>query len=155
MDPVMHTPDASASATLGDPAPSDGTPERPCAYPAQPRNKRLDLGTPVSATSSPPVVPDIRTGVVAIVAATSPDVATQAGAVMSPHASAKVDGGMRQVIVASKGEAGVMMVAAGLGESFAEEEEEEGELRPEIMTVPVVLVGAAHAGGLAVQLNSD
>ncbi|RMX65069.1 hypothetical protein DD238_002181 [Peronospora effusa] len=141
MDPITHTPDASASATLVDPSPSDGTPERPCAYPAQPINKRLYLGTPVSATSSPPVVPDTTTGVEVIVAATSPDVATQAGAVMSPHASAK-------------GEAGIMMVAVGLGESSTEEEEK-GELRPEIMTVPVVLVGASHAGGLAVPLNSD
>ncbi|RQM13692.1 hypothetical protein DD237_003196 [Peronospora effusa] len=142
MDPITHTPDASASATLVDPSPSDGTPERPCAYPAQPINKRLYLGTPVP----PPVVPDTTTGVEVIVAATSPDVATQDGAVMSPHASAK--------IVASKGEAGIMMVAVGLGESSTEEEEK-GELRPEIMTVPVVLVGASHAGGLAVPLNSD
>ncbi|CAI5734023.1 unnamed protein product [Peronospora farinosa] len=118
MDPITHTPDASASATLVDPSPRDGTPERPCACPTQPRNKRPEPRPPgvchVSSTS--------RTGY---------------------HNR-----------VASKGEAGVMMVAAGLGESSTEEEEK-GELRPEIMTVPVVLVRASHAGGLAVPLNSD
>ncbi|CAI5734020.1 unnamed protein product [Peronospora farinosa] len=123
MDPITHTPDASASATLVDPSPRDGTPERPCACPTQPRNKRPEPRPPVP----PPVVPDTTTGVEVIVATTSSDVATQAGAVMSPHASAK----------------------------SSTEEEEKGELRPEIMTVPVVLVRASHAGGLAVPLNSD
>ncbi|CAI5734033.1 unnamed protein product [Peronospora farinosa] len=137
MDPITHTPDANRARV-----------------PHSRETSAPNLGPPVSATFPPPVVPDTTTGVEVIVATTSSDVATQAGAVMSPHASAKVAGGMRPVRVASKGEAGVMMVAAGLGVSFAEEEEK-GELRPEIMTVPVVLVRASHAGGLAVPLNSD
>ena len=75
------------------------------------------------------MVLDPRAGVEAIVAAALPDVVTQAGSVMSPHAPVtQVAGGMRPARVASKGEAGAMMVAAGLGNNDCN--------RGEDMTVP-------------------